>query len=299
VLKRTTGQWLDRSMRSVDIKFSQRSAKPGESISGIVIVNTEKAFDFNRIVLKVKGKEKTEMGSGDSKITDEYIHLSRKFELCDVTEVSVGRSEFPFEFKLNDNLPPTYSGYNGFIEYSVEAVIEMNWVIDPKITRRFRVLPNQPPYLSEPDGYNPMNRDIGILHTEIQSDIIRIRKGIPVRFMVEEHSRVVGVRLEIRRRENAKCGGRKDQHDVTISRKYIPLTTGEFYRWREEIVGEGWKRVPFQSKLLRTSYFLRVVLEMKWDFDPDVTYQIKVSGKEREEEVEDILDTIGFDLGFN
>ena len=38
---------------------------------------------------------------------------------------------------------------------------------------------------------------------------------------------------------------------------------------------------------------------MKWDFDPDVTYQIKVSGEKTEEDAEDILDSISFDLGFN
>jgi len=284
-------------MRVVDIKFSQRSAKPGGSISGIVIVDTDKSFDCNRVILRVKGKERTEMGSGDTRITDEHILLNREFELCDITEIPAGRNEFPFEFKLNEGLPPTYSGYNGFIEYSVEMVVEMDWAIDPKITRRFRVLPIQPIYLSEPDGYNPVNKDTGILHTEIQSDILRIKKGIPVRFMVEEHSRASAVRL--RRREYAKCRGSKGTHDVTILRKIISFTAGEFHRWREEVIGEGWKRVPIQSKLLRTSFFLRVVLEMKWDFDPDVTYRIKVSGEKIEEETENILDSIAFDFGFN
>ena len=64
-------------------------------------------------------------------------------------------------------------------------------------------------------------------------------------------------------------------------------------------MGTGWRRVPFRSKLLRTSYSLKVVLEMKWEIDPFVTCRIKISGERPEDEVEDILDAIAIDLGFN
>ena len=121
-------------MRSVDIKFSQRNAEPGGTISGVVVVETDKTFECNRVVLKVKGKERTEIGSGDSKIVDEHYHVKGKIELSEATEIPFGKSEFPFKFKLDEGLPPTFSGYNGWIEYSVEAVVEMDWTIDPKIT---------------------------------------------------------------------------------------------------------------------------------------------------------------------
>jgi hypothetical protein len=44
---------------------------------------------------------------------------------------------------------------------------------------------------------------------------------------------------------------------------------------------------------------LKVVLEMKWELDPFVTYRIKISGEKPEEEVEDILDAMAIDLGFD
>ncbi|KXH73524.1 MAG: hypothetical protein AM326_10615 [Candidatus Thorarchaeota archaeon SMTZ-45] len=285
-------------MRFIDIKFSQRNAKPGDCISGVVVVETDKAFECNRVILKLKGKERTEMGSGDSRITDDVIHLQGKIELCEATEIPIGKSEFPFKFKLDNELPPTYSGYGGFIEYSAEAVVEMDWAIDPKMTRRFRVLPIQPAYIPEADGYNPMNKDLDVLHVELLSDILRMKQGLPVRFMVDEHSRVNGVRLEIRRKEHIKCRSRNGTHDVVITKKFIPLTTGDFHRWREEIMGKGWQRVPFESKLVRTSYFLKVVLEMKWELDPNVSFKIRISGEKPEETVNDILESIELDLGF-
>lgn len=286
-------------MRTVDIKFSQRNARPGDIISGIVVVETDKTFECNRIILRVKGKERTEMGSGDSKITDERVHLSGNIILSEATEILLGKTEFPFKFKLKEGLPPTYSGYYGWVEYSVEAVVEMDWTLDPKMTRRFRVLPFQPAYLPEIDGYNPQNKDTKPLHVELLSDILRIRQGIPVRFMVDEHTRVNGVRVEIRRREYAKCRSRKRTHDVTIVTEFIPLSTGDFHRWKDALVGANWRRVPFKSKLLRTSYLLRVVLEMRWELDPFVTYRLKVSGEKPEEEVDDIFEAIAMDLGFN
>lgn len=286
-------------MRFVDIKFSQRNAQPGDSISGVVVVETDKTFECNRVILKVKGKERIKMGSGDSEITDEYSHLQGKIILCEATEIPFGKSEFPFKFKLNAELPPTYSGYYGWVEYTVEAVVEMDWTIDPKMTRRFRVLPIQPAYLPGSDGYNPMNKDTDELHVELQSDVLRMKQGIPVRFMVDEHSRVKGVRLEIRRKEYAKCRRRKRNHSVTIATKIIPLSTRDFHRWKEEVLGKNWRRVPIQSKLLRTEYFLKVVLEMKWELDPFVTFQLKISGENPEEEVEDIFEAIAIDLGFD
>lgn len=292
-------QWLDYQMRFVDIKFSQRNAQPGGRISGVVVVETDETFECNRVILKVKGKERTEMGSGDSKITDEHVRIRGKIILSEATEIPYGKTEFPFEFKLKEELPPTYSGYYGWIEYSVEAVVEMDWTIDPKMTRRFRVLPFQPEYIPEIDGYNPMNKDTNVMHVELQSDVLRMRQGIPVRFMVDDHSRVNGVRLEVRKREYAKCRSSKRTHDVTVKKKFIPLSTRDFHRWKEEIVGEGWRRVPFKSKLMRTGYILRVVLEMNWELDPFVTYKIKISGEKPEDEVGDILDAIAMDLGFN
>ncbi|MGD9397213.1 MAG: hypothetical protein PVJ05_12350 [Candidatus Thorarchaeota archaeon] len=267
-------------MRSADIKFSQRSAEPGGIISGVVLVETDKTFECNRVILKVKGKERTEIGSGDSKIADEHYHIKGKIE-------------------LSEGLPPTYSGYNGWIEYSVEAVVEMDWTIDPKITRRFRVIPFQPAYIPEPDGYDPINKDKDILHVELLSNILRMKEGISVRFMGEEHSRVNGVRLELRRRETVRCQRRESTHDVTIKEKFIPITFREFDRWREETIGEGWRHIPFQSKLIETFYFLKVTLEMRWELDPFVRFRLKISGEKLKEDVEDLFADFAFDLGFN
>ena len=286
-------------MRFVDIKFSQRSALPGECISGVVVVQTDKTFECNRVVLKIKGKEHTSMGSGDSQISDDYYHVKGKIMLSDATEIPYGKTEFPFKFKLNDGLPPTYSGYYGYIEYTVQAVVEVDWAVDPTMMRRFRVLPFHPAFIPEVDGYNPLNKETNVMHVELPSNVLRIKQGIPVRFMVEEHSRVTGVRVEIRRREKAKCRSSRGTHDTTIVSKFFRLSFHDFHRWKEEVVGKGWQRAPFKSKLHNTVYFLKVVLEMKWELDPFVQYGLKVSGEKPEEEVKDILDAIAFDLGFN
>ena len=285
-------------MRFVDIKFSERNARPGGIISGVVVIDATKAFECNRVILKIKGKEKTELGSGDTRITDEVVHVDGKMTLCEAMEIPCGRSELPFRFKLEEGLPPTYSGNSGWIGYSVEAVVEMSWTLDPKMTRQFNVLPVHPEYIPEPDGYSPVNKDENKIHIELQSDILRINKGIPVRFMVEEHSRVNGVRLEVRRKESVKCGGSEDTHHDTLIRKFIPFSPEDFDRWQEEIIGEGWREVPFISKLIGTTYFLKAILETRWEFDPYVNIPVRISGEKQVEEDEDLFDAISYDLGF-
>ena len=286
-------------MRFVDIKFSEREARPGGIISGVVVIDATKAFECNKVILKIKGKEKTELGSGDTRITDEVVHVDGKMTLCEAMEIPCGRSELPFKFTLDEGLPPTYSGNSGWIGYSVEAVVEMSWTLDPKMTRQFTVLPVHLEYISEPDGYSPINKDENKLHIELQSDILRINKGIPVRFMVEEHSRVNGVRLELRRSESVLCANSKSTHDDTLKRKFIPLSSEDFHCWQEEIVGEGWRRVPLKSKLIATTYFLKVVLEMRWELDPFVNIPVRISGEKSDEDADDIFDSIAYDLGFD
>ena len=286
-------------MRFVDIKFSQRNATPGDAIRGVVVVTTDKIFECNRVVLRVKGKERTEMGGGDSKITDEYIHASGEMFLSDATTIHPGKTEFPFALVLNDDIPPTFSGFYGWIEYTLEAIVEVDRSFDPKMTRRFRVLPYHPEYLPEVDGYNPKSMKTKVLHVELPSDILRMREGIPIKYMVEEHSRVTGVRFEIRRRESAKCRGNTGNNDETMSKKFVPIVSSSFGKWKEVVIGTEWRRVPFRSKLIKTVYYLKVVLEMRWEIDPFVTYELRISGEKPEEEKEDIFDELAMDLGFH
>jgi len=285
-------------MRFVDIKFSKRNAIPGGTISGVVVVETDRLFECNRVVLRIKGRERTEMGSGDTKITDEFIHASGEMFISEATAIRPGKTEFPFAFQLNDDIPPTFSGYYGWIEYSVEAIVEVDWGFDPKMTRRFRVLPYHPEYIPEVEGYNPKSMKTNVLHVELPSDILRMREGIHINFMVEDHSRVTGVRFEIRRRESAKCRHNKGNNDETMTRKFVPLTPYDFGKWKEVVMGKDWRRVPFKSRFIKTEYFLKVILEMRWEIDPFVTYALRISGERPEEEEEDIFDVLAMDLGY-
>ena len=50
---------------------------------------------------------------------------------------------------------------------------------------------------------------------------------------------------------------------------------------------------------MATSYYLKIVLELKWASDPFVTFKIKISGEKPEEKAEDIFDDLAIDLGFS
>ena len=57
--------------------------------------------------------------------------------------------------------------------------------------------------------------------------------------------------------------------------------------------------MPFQSKLIETFYFLKVILEKRWEIDPFVRYRLKISDEKPEEDAEDIFADLVFDLGFD
>ena len=284
-------------MRDLDIHLQNYRLLPGENLEGVVTVRTNGSYKCNRVVLKVKGKEHTEFGSGENRVTDDRVILGKVYRISEGCELPEGTTRIPISIPLPLKLPPTYRGHHGYIEYTLEAVVEVDWAIDPKCKRQFRIIQSKPPIIEAPDSLEPPTLQDDELQIELEENIIRLDKGIKIRFKVRERSRVRGVRFEIVRREVARCHSRELKHDSVVVRKFYPVSYDDFDRWMETDIGKNWKYdLPLASYLFEVTYYLKVTLDVGLDFDPSIRCPVKFSDILPER---DVLEEIASDLGID
>lgn len=267
-----------RTLRSVDIEFDSKRVLPGDTLSGRVVIKTDKAFDCNRVVLKALSRERTEYGSGKHKSIDEKCHMTRVFRLSESRTIPEGTTTVPFSFQLPRGLPPTYGQWSSFIKHTVEGVVEVDWALDPKSTQEFHVLQTRPPYLSEDTGIESVPKSNEGLHVQLSSNILRMDSGILVGFKVDDEKRKRRVRLDIIRRQDTKCRWHETVSRKTMREKNYELEPDDWGRWKEIQIGEEWRfHLPFKSTLIRVSYYLKVTYEIGLKLDSSIEIPLRFS----------------------
>jgi hypothetical protein len=284
-------------MREVSIYTEREQFNPGDEVSGHVVVSTDETFTCNRIILKLRGKEYTHYQAGKIHVSENHDLLDDDITIMEGGDIHSGDTRIEFSFKLPDELPSTHDGFYGEVNYSVEAVVEVDRSRDPKSKLILLVYGLSPPYIPEPLDRLPLMEEKEYLQAEIPTDILRPNKGLEVRFLVKERSRIKGVRIDIVKREDVVCQGRNLNSSSGISEKHIPLTFNDFNRWKEETILEDWSSmVPFEGKLIKSSLYLKVVLEVGLSLDPFIEFPLQLSGEGEKEE--DIFEATEMDFGW-
>jgi hypothetical protein len=283
-------------MREITIHTEKDWFVPGDEVTGHVEVSTDSNFTCNKIIMKVRGKEYTHYQAGKVHVSDSRELLHEDIIICEGGDIYSDDTRFDFEFNLPKESPPTHLGFHGAITYTIEAVVEIDRALDPKSKIEFTVKPRQRPYIPEqiPEPA-PIRKQVEHLQVEIPTDILRPNKGLQVRFLVKERSRIKGVRLDILRREDIVCKGNKLNSKVVISEKHIPLSFNEFDQWIEKTILLNWTSMnPFESKLIKTSLVLKVVMEVGLAIDPFVEFPLQLSGEEKSKD--DLFDSSNLDF---
>ncbi len=284
-------------MREVIIKTEKDQFFPGDLVRGHVMVTTDKDFTCNRIKLKVRGKEYTHYQAGKVHVTETHELLHKDIIICEGGDFFSGSTQFQFEFGLPDNIPPVHRGFRGKIDYTIEAVVEIDRAFDPKSKIELNVKSYPPKYIPEPVAeLVPIRKETDNLQVEIPTNILRPKKALEIRFLVKERSRIKGVRIEILRQEDVICKGSKLDSKISINEKHVPVMSEGYDRWIEESINMDWSTlVPFEGKLIKTSLVLKVVLEVGLSLDPSIEFPLKLSGDRIDEDIH----TESIDMGFD
>ena len=289
-------QWR-RTLRSVSIEFDNHRVLPGDTLAGRVVIETDEAFDCNRVVLKALSRERTEYGSGDSRSNEEKIHMSRVFQISEGRTLPEGTTTIPFSFQIPEGLPPTYNQFTNFIDHSVEGVVEVDWALDPKSKQEFHVLQTRPQYLTDDIGGETIPKSDEGLHIQLSSNILRLDTGILVGFKVDDKKRMRRVRFEIRKREDIKCRWHETSRKTTMREKNYELEPDDWGRWKEIRIGEDWRfHLPFNASLIRVSYLLKVTLEIGLKLDPSIEIPLRFSDFAPDTDAPDVF---ALDLGMD
>ncbi|MHA1963712.1 MAG: sporulation protein [Candidatus Thorarchaeota archaeon] len=284
-------------MRKVSIYTEKDQFRPGDEVSGHVVVSTDETFSCNRIILKLRGKEYTHYQAGKIHVAETHDLLDDDITLWEGGDIHSGDMRIEFSFKLPEELPSTHDGFFGEVNYAVEAVVEVDRAKDPKSKLKLIVYGRAPPYIPEPLDQLPLREEREHLQAEIPTDILRPNKGLVVRFLVKKRSRIKGVRLDIMKREDVVCQGRNLDSNRGFSEKRIPISFNKVDRWIEETIHEDWSSmVPFEGKLIKSSLVLKVVLEVGLSLDPFVEFPLRLSGEGEKED--DLFESIEIDLGW-
>lgn len=284
-------------MRDVTIYLEKNEFFSGEEVVGHVVVKTDSTFSCNRVILKIEGKEYTHYQAGKVHVSDTHPLMGEELTIWEGGNINSGDTKFEFQFKLPEELPPVYEGSFGIIDYSIEAVVEVDRALDPK-QKIPLVVKNRPPeFIPEQSDQLPIRKEDEHIQAEIPTDIVRPRKGFVVRFLVKERSRIKGVRLDIIRQEDAICQRRELDSKKELYQKQIPISYNEYGTWIEETIHEDWLTyIPFEGKLIKTSLLLKVVLEIGLAMDPEIWFPLRLSGEKGKDD--DQFDVIEMDLGW-
>jgi hypothetical protein len=284
-------------MRDVTIYLEKNEFFSGEEVVGHVVVKTDSTFSCNRVILKIEGKEYTHYQAGKVHVSDTHPLMGEELTIWEGGNINSGDTKFEFQFKLLEELPPVYEGSFGIIDYSIEAVVEVDRALDPK-QKIPLVVKNRPPeFIPEQSDQLPIRKEDEHIQAEIPTDIVRPRKGFVVRFLVKERSRIKGVRLDIIRQEDAICQRRELDSKKELYQKQIPISYNEYGTWIEETIHEDWLTyIPFEGKLIKTSLLLKVVLEIGLAMDPEIWFPLRLSGEKGKDD--DQFDVIEMDLGW-
>ena len=129
-------------MPRFDIVLNRRTRQarvyyPGEEVSGVVTVQSDKPKRYGAIRISLIGRTEVSwqeglfIGSGSYHAADNFLNLSATVwtsEPNGVTQLPAGRHDFPFHFLLPLDTPPSLDETLGYVSYTLQAIIE---------TRRF------------------------------------------------------------------------------------------------------------------------------------------------------------------
>jgi hypothetical protein len=282
-------------MRDVTVYLEKNEFFSGEEVVGQVVVRTDSTFSCNRVILKIEGKEYTHYQAGKVHVSDTHPLMGEELTIWEGGDINSGDTKFEFQFKLPEGLPPVYEGVYGTIDYSIEAVVEVDRALDPKQKIPLVVKSKPPEFIPEQLDQLPIRKEDEHIQAEIPTDIVRPRKGFVVRFLVKERSRIKGVRLDIIRQEDAICQRRELDSRKELNQKRIPISYNEYGTWIEETIHEDWLTyIPFEGKLIKASLFLKVVLEIGLAMDPEIWFPLRLSGEKGKDD--DLFDVIEMDL---
>ena len=269
-------------MRRISLNLKKKKFLPGDRIEGLVTISTDEYFECNRVVLSIKGQERSRVvrGSGDTRrvYLEKKQHIDEQIELVGSTGIQAGDTNFPFSFVLPENIPHSFQGTYGRIEYKLEAKAEVSWAIDPKTRKKFAVGRKHEMPIAHSVYANLDDDDARLLSVQIPSDVIPLGLDYPIKLMVSSEAKMRGVRIELIYHEFVSPKGHKATKKQTLAKLLLDELELPRQMWIDATIHtQGEWLQPFKSELIETYYKLKVTLDIAWRLDKTIWIPLKIT----------------------
>ena len=114
--------------------------RPGETLTGYVIVELSKPKKINKVCLKAYGRayvsfwvrheEKNESCTDEKTYLKTHLTLWDKHNAGGQKEMPAGKHQYPFSITIPYDAPPSVDIHGGNIRYSLKAELDIPWAID-------------------------------------------------------------------------------------------------------------------------------------------------------------------------
>ncbi|KAK1131832.1 hypothetical protein K0M31_015983 [Melipona bicolor] len=141
------------SLRAFRLEFNRSTATymAGEIVSGNIIVDIAKEKQIRGLFFSATGKAQVHWTENDSKQrTKHYINSEKYFQLkCNIistqgsdswVKLPRGYNQYPFSFQMPHNIPYSFEHRNGYVRYTVNAVIDRPWKFNHECKAAFTVV---------------------------------------------------------------------------------------------------------------------------------------------------------------
>ncbi|MBN2228066.1 MAG: hypothetical protein JW779_00615 [Candidatus Thorarchaeota archaeon] len=287
-------------MRDVEIIATKTQYKAGETVEGHVIIKCDDDFKHNGIHITFKGREHTRIVVSTGKTThvhtDEHVYFEDTSYLQEAGSMQAGEKRLPFSFQFPDNSEGTlssYSGRNGWIEYTLEAVVEISWASDLKekkdldFRQAMEKLPQQLQHqCAERDGYP-------VLDVEIENNSFCLGDPVSLRFRVAHDAKIREVRVELKSDEIVHAGKLERNSWKTLAKQSIDDDEVQRGVWMDiQLDTDESMQATFNRPIIRNEVSLKVTLNIPWGQDESVEIPITLGfcNNQLEKETYDIFD---------
>jgi hypothetical protein len=262
-------------LRDVDIVLPKHQFVAGEKVYGYVKFECDDDFDCNGIHVTLYAMERTyfSKGSGDNRRTyrEERFFIEQRVMLYEAGPVQLGLQRFDFSFVLPTDIPSSYQGHSGNIDYYLEAKVEISWARDPSARQPIGV------FAPMPQGYEAGARSghesegVELLAIETDTGSFCIGSEMKFRFRLSREAEIRGIRLELIHNEVATARGRTDTTNSVKVQDYFPEEQVRREDWLSVKLGTNPGIPPtFRSHLIVSIILLKVTLDIPWRFDKSV-----------------------------
>jgi hypothetical protein len=279
-------------MRRISLNLEKKTYLPGDRIEGLVIVSTDEYFECNRVVLSIKGQERSRVvrGSGDTRrvYLEKKQHINKQNELVGATAIQAGETSFPFSFVLPRNIPCSFQGTYGKIEYKLEAKVEVSWAIDPKVRQKVTINTKQE-MPNEQSVYETLDKNgARLLSVQLPSDMIRLGRNYAIKLMVSSEAKIRGVRIELVHHESVSPKGHKATRKQKLAKLFLKELELPREMWINATIStpNEWL-LPFKSELIETYYKLKVTLDIAWRIDKTIWIPLKMTHELKQNDEKD------------